>query len=379
MNDMNEYVTVKLQNGQFAPSSFPLAGTEIYCADLKDRCTSLYNSAEELHALAARLSAQGVRRLHASYWASPAAFFCRLADPREYFGTQEAVAAYYGDLDGSHLIRRWCQEYALACAMGAEAYTFHLIDYFPIDGMWQFSISRQCVLSAMAEVTARFLAALDKEGLLSQDSPRIELENAGWGLEYGAQTARDFSQLLRQVRDPRQKLRVAWDVNHLLHAVGQRDGQGMFFLPEDEVTGDMQLLQAEYGADPPVFAAKWLEHNLLAPELRGKVACVHLSDCAMKSHQFFSRGKLEEPWHSALTACPDWDSREQYGEQLVLRHYDSHLPLGTGILTGGAVVPLLQRLDSENPGFSLLHELKNSSDLPLDLACQRAALSEGGF
>lgn len=160
---------------------------------------------------------------------------------------------------------------------------------------------------------------------------------------------------------------------------GSRTAGGVFFLPEDEVTGDMRLLQAEYGADPPVFAAKWLEHNLLAPELRGKVACVHLSDCAMKSHQFFSRGKLEEPWYSALTACPDWDSREQYGEQLVLRHYDSHLPLGTGILTGGAVVPLLQRLAEENPEFSLLHELKNSSDLPLDLACQRAALLEGGF
>lgn len=378
---MNEYVTVKSKGGRFLlPSSdLPLAGSEIYCADLVDRDLPLFTGPEELHTLAARLSDQRVRRLHASYWASPAAFLCHFGEPKAYFGSPEAVAAYYGDLDGSHLFRRWCQEYALASAMDAEAYTFHLIDYFPIDGLWQFSISRQAVLSAMAEITVRFLAALDAEGLLSPDAPRIELENAGWGLEYGAQTARDFSDLLRQVSDPYQKLRVAWDVNHLLHAVGQRDRQGMFFLPEDEITEEMGFLQAEYGADPQLFAAKWLEQNLLAPELRGKVACVHLSDCAMKSQRFFSRGKLEEPWYSQLTACPDWDSKEHYGEQMVLGHYDSHLPLGTGILTGGAVVPLLRRLEAENPGFSLLHELKNSGDLPLDLARQRNALLEGGF
>ena len=109
------------------------------------------------------------------------------------------------------------------------------------------------------------------------------------------------------------------------------------------------------------------------------MACVHLSDCAMKSQRFFSRGKLEEPWYSQLTACPDRDSKQHYRHHMVLGHYDSHLPLGTGILTGGAVAPLLRRLEAETPGFSLLHELKNSGDLPLDLARQRNALLEGGF
>lgn len=375
---MNEYVALKSWplDGQLArlQKTVPLTGAEVYCADLVDREKPLYKRPDELAALAAKLKAQGVCRLHASYWASPAAFLCGMADVTALFGSLEGVAAYYGDLSGHHLFDRWRQEYALACAMGAQAYTFHLIDYFPIDGLWRFSISRKQVLFAMADIIAKLLKELNDVGLLTADSPRIELENAGWGLEYGAQTAEDFAWLLTQVRDPHEKLCVAWDVNHLLHAVGVREGRGAFLLPEDECLPRMQALQERWGEDPAEFAWRWVRENLLHPKLTGRVACVHLSDCAWKKHQYFTEGCLEEPWRTELEMCPNWAEKEHYGEQLVLTHYDSHLPLGQGVLPGGAVYEALCRLDSARKDFALLHELKNSGNLPRDLAAQRSAL-----
>lgn len=380
---MLEYITLKHHpiGGQFRELSarFPLAGAEIYCADLVDRETDLYQTPEELQALAETLKAQGVCRLHASYWASPAAFLCGADDVESLFDGKAGVAEYYSDLTGHHLYRRWCQEYALACAIGAQAYTFHLIDYFPIDGLWRFNISRETVVSAMTAMTAKLLKDLTQQGLLTADSPRIELENAGWGLEYGVQTAEDFAALFRQVEDPLGKLCVAWDTNHLLHAIGLRDGQGAFFLPEEEITPAMAALQTEYGAAPAAFAVQWVKRNLLAEELAGKVACVQLSDCALKEHQFFTQGWLEYPWRSHLEACADRSEMEHLGEQLVLTHYDSHLPLGQGILPGGQVWEMLCRLAEQRPDFVLLHELKNSADLAADLALQRSSLKQGGL
>ena len=375
---MKEYVALKSHplDGQLQRlrEAFPLTGAEVYCADLVDREKMLYESEEELAALAASLKKEGVCRLHGSYWASPSAFLCGLEDAAALFGGKEETARYYSDLTGGHLFRRWRQEYALACALDAQAYTFHLIDYFPIDGLWRFSLTRQQVLSAMADITARLLKELEDAGLLSADSPRIELENAGWGLEYGAQTAEDFAWLLAQVPDQRGKLCVAWDVNHLLHAVGVRNGRGVFLLPEDEVSPRMRALQERYGADPDAFAWQWVRENLTLPALEGKVACVHLSDCAWKEHQFFTQGYLEYPWRTELEACAGWAEKEHYGEQLVLTHYDSHLPLGQGILPGGAVYETLCRLDAAHSDFALLHELKNTRDLLRDLAVQRNAL-----
>lgn len=95
----------------------------------------------------------------------------------------------------------------------------------------------------------------------------IELENAGWGLEYGAQRCEDFAEIFRQVYDPFDKLRVSWDMNHLLHAIGKSpDGKGAcFMLQPFEITSRMQRLEEEFGADPKLFAEKWVEMNILEP------------------------------------------------------------------------------------------------------------------
>lgn len=379
---MQEYITLKALplDGQFAALSAQgeLAGAEVFCADLVPREEPLFHTAAERDAMAADLCAQGVRRLHASYWASPTAFLSDSAAV-EIFGSEAAVAAYYGDCTGQHLFHRWSQEYDLACAMKAQAFTFHLIDYFPIDGLWRFTLSRETILAAMASMTNRLLETLSRQGLLTPDSPRIELENAGWGLEYGVQTAEDFEALLRQVSDPLGKLCIGWDINHLLHALGNREGRGMFFLPKEELTPDMAALQAELGGDPAAFALAWLRRNLLAPALAGRVACVHLSDCGWKQHQFFTQGYLEQPWRTALEACATPEEMEHVGEQLVLTHYDSHLPLGQGCLDGRGVMDLLHALAAQRADFVLLHELKNAADPASALAEQRRSLKQGGL
>ena len=129
------------------------------------------------------------------------------------------------------MFARWMQEYELACELGAQAYVFHVIDYAAIDGAWEFTITREQVLDAMVRMVQEFLLRLAGKGLLSAGSPVIELENAGWGLEYGAQRCEDFAEIFRQVYDPFDKLRVSWDMNHLLHAIGKApDGKSACFM-----------------------------------------------------------------------------------------------------------------------------------------------------
>ena len=115
---------------------------------------------------------------------------------------------YYGDLTGAHMYARWCQEYELATALGAQSYTFHLIDYAPIDGMWDFTISKADIRQAMISMLQHFLNELLDRGLIGPDSPQIELENAGWGLEHGMQTAEDYAMLYRQIYDPFHKVKL---------------------------------------------------------------------------------------------------------------------------------------------------------------------------
>ena len=50
-------------------------------------------------------------------------------------------------------------------------------------------MSRETVLDAMVVMLQQFLRELTDRNLLSDSSPVVELENAGWGLEFGAQTA----------------------------------------------------------------------------------------------------------------------------------------------------------------------------------------------
>lgn len=141
---------------------------------------------------------------------------------------------------------------------------------------------------------AGILLRLAGKGLLSAGSPVIELENAGWGLEYGAQRCEDFAEIFRQVYDPFDKLRVSWDMNHLLHAIGKSpDGKGAcFMLQPFEITSRMQRLEEEFGADPKLFAEKWVEMNILDPSVIRKTGCLHLSDCELKHTEYFRNGRL---------------------------------------------------------------------------------------
>ena len=350
--------------------TYRLDGCEVYFDDIVPRDERLLMDEHSEKQLSDTLFALRAVRAHASYWAWPTAFLTR----RHYdelvdaFGSEAAVAAYYGDTTGEKMFSRWCDEYALCKKLGMQAYTWHLIDYAPIDGKWEFTLTRREILDAMAEMLARFLARLEQRGLLDAASPRIELENAGWGLEYGAQSAEDFCEILSKVEDPCGRLCVAWDVNHLLHALGEKDGRQSFFLPEDEITPAMRSLAS--GGDP-VYG--WLRHNLLSEKLRGRVGAVHLSDRALPDIAYFMRGKLCEPYYHELMALEDDAAQEDYGVRIVLGQYDSHLPLGTGVL-GTGIGAMLKQLDEENEDFALLHELKNTEDIFADLGAQLSCL-----
>ena len=128
------------------------------------------------------------------------------------------------------------------------------------------------------------------------------------------------------------------------------------------------------GGDP-VYG--WLRHNLLSEKLRGRVGAVHLSDRALPDIAYFMRGKLCEPYYHELMALEDDAAQEDYGVRIVLGQYDSHLPLGTGVL-GTGIGAMLKQLDEENEDFALLHELKNTEDIFADLGAQLSCLGNMG-
>lgn len=372
MEKLRQYAALKpdMPAGRTAAAlcdAFSLSGTEVYFDDLVPRDEPLCPNSDAEAELLARLTHDRVKRAHASYWAWPTAFLTG-RNREELFrrmGGAEEVRAYFGDESGERIFSRWTAEYALCVKAGLESYTFHLIDYAPIDGKWAFTLSRAEILAGMAEILARFLERLNAAGLLSANGPRIELENAGWGLEYGAQTCEDFLWVLSRVEDTFGLLRVAWDVNHLLHAVGRE----RFLLPEEEITPAMGAME---GFGLPL---RWLRHNLLNEDLLGRVGAVHLSDRPVTDTAWFLRGKLAEPWYSELNALHGSEAQEEYGVKIVLERYDAHIPLGTGgYLDGAAWRALLTELKEKNGGFALLHELKNSNDMFADLTAQRAAL-----
>lgn len=351
---------------------FGLEGIEVFMDDVRNRTQVLFETPEEKAALVRRLRAGCVKRLHCSYWAYPTSFltkhsFCQL---QERFGGLDAVREYYGDLTGEHMYERWCQEYELASALGAQSYTFHLIDYAPIDGMWDFTISKADIRQAMISMLQHFLNALSDRGLIDAHTPQIELENAGWGLEHGMQTAGDYAMLYSQIFDPFHKVKLGWDINHLLHALGSDDTGARFFLPDLEITPEMAEIQQEYGHDPRLFAVKWLEHNILDPKLAGKTGSIHLSDCGLKKTQYFTNGMLTGTYYQEISALKTWDQREEYGVGIVLSEYDNHLVLGTGALDPGLMKEMISALAVHSPECVILHELKNSTDLEHDLKRQ---------
>jgi len=351
-------------------------GTEVFMDDIVSRNLPLFNNNKEKEILKKRLEKLNVKRLHCSYWAYPTSFLTKndFSQLIERFGDEKEVKAYYGDLTGRHMFRRWIQEYEMACELKAQAYTFHLIDYAPIDGEWAFTISREDICQAMIFMTQQFICLLEEREMLTESSPQIELENAGWALEYGVQTSLDYKRLFNQLYDPHGKVRIGWDINHLLHAIGGEAGKIRFMLPMYELDANMKRIKAEYESCPQKFIMEWIKTNLLEPDIIEKIGAIQLSDCALKGTEYFTAGKLNEPFMGEISKLHTWEEKENYGVGIVLSKYDSHLPLGTGVLSGKEMGKLLEMLEDQNPELVILHELKNSSALQSDLDMQLTAI-----
>jgi hypothetical protein len=382
---MKEYITYKehiFKNEPLDINDFclknGLEGTEIFFDDIIPRTDVLFSDNAGKKKLLRSLNELRVKRLHCSYWAYPASFLTKshLSELIKRFGSVEAVREYYGDLTGDHIWKRWRQEYEIACALNAQAYTFHLIDYAPIDGEWEFTIPISEIKQAMVYMIQQFLLNLEKEGILNDSSPKIEIENAGWGLEYGTQSKTDYIYLFSQLYDPGNKIKIGWDINHLLHAIGIRtdSNTACFMLPDFEKNDEMIKIEQEFGNRPNAFAYKWLESNILALELNNKTGSIHLSDCKLKNFEYFLKGKLQPPYLDRISALRTWEEKEEFGVSIVLTHYDSHVPLQTGILDGPDMQNLIRALDENNDDFAVLHELKNSESIQSDLDIQKKAL-----
>lgn len=343
-----------------------LEGTEIFMDDVVSRDRMLYADELGKKSLIEKLESLGVKRLHCSYWAYPTSFLTknRYRELVERFGTVEDVKKYYGDLTGQHMYERWVQEYEIASAMHAQAYTFHLIDYAPIDGKWEFTISRDQICQAMVYMIQNLLNLLLERGIMTEDSPVIEVENAGWGLEYGLQTAEDFEEMFSQLYDPYDKVRIGWDINHLLHAVGfsEKDQRAEFFLTYEEMTEEMRGLEDRFGRIPQIFVEKWLDKNILARGVLKKTGSLHLSDCCLKRTAYFKNGKLIGKYNDEMQSLTEWDDMENYGVGIVLGEYDSHEILSEGILSGVIIRRILGKLQDAGVPAVVLHELKNSKD-----------------
>lgn len=356
---------------------FALDGTEVYIAHVVPRDQSLFADSQQKQALVDQLTQWKARRLHCSYWAEPSDFLARIDYPGlvTRFGGEKGVIDYFGDTTGEKMYDRWCQEYELAKTAGIPAVTFHLIDYFHIDGLWEFTISRKDVLSAMVVMTQRLLDELEKRNLLNRESPLIELENAGWGLEYGVQSAQDYQYVFDQVKDPSGRLRIAWDINHLLHAIGFDEGtnRARFFLTEGEITPDMHELEDSFGVNPTEFAHQWVAQNVLDERLLSKVSAIHLSDNTLKRDEFFRNGQLTGKRLGEIQALETDGQREDYGVKIVLGHYDSHEPLG---VTLKRFPEVLDALLTHIPTLSVLHELKNNE---LDVDALKTQLRALGY
>ena len=187
------------------------------------------------------------------------------------------------------------------------------------------------------------------------------------------QTAEDFGKMFCQLYDPYDKVRIGWDINHLLHAVGfsDKDQRAEFFLTPLEITQDMRELEETYGNTASLFAEKWLEKNLLDRSIIAKTGSIHLSDCRMKRTAYFKNGILIGKYNEEIQSLEKWEDMEEYGVKIVLSEYDSHEVLSEGILNGVMMRRLIGRLQAVNPGLVILHELKNSTDQVQALERQR--------
>ena len=391
--------------------SLGITSTETYAPVLRPRELPLFNSPDEITSILHELGARSSSQLHCSYFGNPTALFQGPSSSAyqallKNMGGPDEFRKYYGDLTGEHVIARACQEYELAVRAGLDHYTVHFgIDYSFSDGMFSYPTSygldREAVLESSLRQTAvylrRFESHLARVGLLTsgQKLPTIGIENAGWGLEYGIQTAGDFKRLFAYLDDVKSPLRdlvtIDWDFNHLLHALGRNAaGVASFMLPEEERTPEMRALERELACNPAALAAEWIRLNVRTEELRGRVRCIHLSDCAWKTAPIFARCQAIGEYLKRLTQEANPEARAALGEELVVTHYDNHLFLGheRGMLEQAYIAPIFEALRNEQGARAstgtpliILHELKGYPFMPTpgEVSQEMAAQAQVNF
>lgn len=371
---IEEYATCRvpeLVHAKQKSEELGLAGVEVFMNDVVPRTEQL----SDFDTLVKQFREARVARVHCSYWGSPTGFVANIgySELVDRFSSREALREYYGDVSGRHMFQRWCDEYAIAKSSGAKVFVFHLIDYLHVDGAWEFTVSRETVLDAMVVMLQRFLRELTDRNLLSESAPIIELENAGWGLEFGAQTSDDFAVLIARIDDEYDRLRIGWDFNHLLHATGVRDGKAVFMLPENEITDTMREISEQAEGNIHELSQLWIRHNLLDQKTVNVVNSVHLSDCPPKTEEFFRNGKLQDPYWVNDTPA----KQGEVGLQIVLEHYDNHVLLGDGVLDPNWVKTIVSECAEHVPAGELmvLHELKNAADIWADVELQRSRIA----
>lgn len=370
---MRDFITIsKLQKNkiEILRKKLHLDGTEMYIDHLVPRNENLFKDSEDRKVLANKLTDNYVKRIHMSYWAEPTDYLENIDRKGLFkrFGSKKNIIAYYGDLTGEHIYKRWVQEYALAKDIGAEAVTFHLIDYFHIDGLWEFTNSRETIVKSLIEILSKFLSILDQKKLL-KDGPIIEVENAGFGLEYGVQKAEDFLYVFNYINDTYSKVRIGWDINHLLHAVGfdKKKKRARFFLTKQEITPEMKYLEEKYGQEYDLFYSKWIEHNILFPQLLEKIGSIHLSDAPQKTEEIFRNGKMTGKYLKKMQTLKTDEEREEYGASVVKKYYDAHLPITNDIKQIGSCMKKINLTVSK---LSIVHEFKNKRNNTNDLQKQ---------
>ncbi len=336
-------------------------GTEVFISSVVPREKSLFTSGCEKQKLIDELKNCQVKRVHLSYWAEP----CDFLDRKDFksllkrFSSEAEISSYYSDLTGEHIYRRWAQEYEIAKDIGAEAVTFHAIDYFHIDGLWRIEKTKKEVLDSFANISNKLLSNLTEKGLL-ENGPVLEIENAGFGLETGVQTAEDYISLLSKIKN-KDNIKIGWDTNHLLHVAGYDPEKGIayFLLDDKDKTELMKELEEKYFSDPDMFFQEWIERNLLNKTILPLLGSIHLSDLKPLAKPIFLNGPLISKYFEEINKLNNPVEQENYGARLVLKYYDSHLSIENSPTNFPKVMNLV--IDATSNNISLLHELKNSN------------------
>lgn len=363
---MKQYITLKdLTNKKLAKNiieKYNFIGSEVFADDILDRNNiDFYTSEKSKNYIKTLIKDFNIKRLHCSYWAYPTSFITKnnFKELIDRFNGLDNLKNYYMDLSSKAMFNRWISEYKGAKDNNLDAYIFHLIDYAPIDGLWKFTIAKEEIIQAMISMLQQFINLLIDENLLDDKSPIIEIENAGWGLEYGIQTIWDYKKLFNELYDPFDKVRISWDINHLLHALGKKENKTHFFLPIRDLSDEMKMIE-----NSDNLLEEWLKINILDEKLKHKISCIQLSDCKLKEIEYFTNGQLNQPFLNDLLNKRTWEEKEEYGVNIVLTHYDSHLVLEEGDLNTKLIREIINNLD---PNICILHELKNSTNLEKDI------------